>query len=93
MGLCQSIALRVVVHDTKNEKGVYKFSMKQLKMFRTYQDIFNLINVRPEYGDKIYCNNHVQLEEVHIRSIFQINNLVVKNGKIIKYRIFMEATY
>jgi len=94
MGLCQSAALKITVFNTHGDKSVYYFSMKRLKTFRTFQEVFNLIDVNLDYTDKVYCNSHIGLDEMSRNDTFQIKDLVIKNKqKVMKYRVCMESMY
>ncbi len=93
MGNCQSIALKIYIHDLKGHTHVRKFTMKQMKTFRTIGEVLNLLNLQLEPNDKLYYNNHVGLEEVPRQTRFQIRDLIVKNSKVIRFRIVMEPSY
>lgn len=94
MGLCQSSALKITVFNTHGDKQVYYFSMKRMKTFRTFQEVFNLVDVNLDYTDKVYCNSHIGLDEMSRNETFQIKDLVIKNNKkVMKYRIVMEGMY
>ncbi len=93
MGICQSIALKIYVHNLKGDTAIHSFTMKQMRTFRTLGEVFNLIGLQLESGDKLYYNNHVTLEEVPRTAQFQIRDLIIKNSKIIRYRIVMEPSY
>lgn len=93
MGICQSVALKIYVHDLKGHTDVHSFTMKQMRTFRTLGELFNLMRLQLEPMDKLYYNNHVALEEVSRSAQFQIRDLIIKNSKIIRYRIVMEPSY
>lgn len=93
MGICQSTALKITVFNLEGNKDVYNFTMKQMKAFPNIGEVFKLINVKLTETDRIYFNSHVGLEEVTRTSQFQIRDLVVKNSKVIKYRIIMDPCY
>jgi hypothetical protein len=93
MGNCQSIALKIFIHDLKGGTIIHKFTMDQMRTFRTIGEVFSLIQLHLEPTDKIYYNSHVGLQEVLKTDTFQIRDLIIKNSKIIRYRIVMEQTY
>lgn len=93
MGNCQSTALKIFVHEMNGHVKIHNFTMKQMKTFRSVGEVFNLINVKLEPEDRIFFNSHIGLEEVTRTATFQIRNLVIKNLKVIKYRIVMEPMY
>ena len=77
----------------KGHTDIHKFTMKEMKTFRTLGEVFNLIQLKLDDNDKLYYNNHIGLEEVPRHAQFQIRDLIVKNSKGIKFRIVMEPSY
>lgn len=93
MGICQSTALKITVFNLEGNKEVYNFTMKQMKAFPNLGEVFNYIGVKLNSTDRIYFNSHMGLEEVTRTSQFQIRDLIIKNSKVIKYRIVMDPSY
>lgn len=93
MGICQSTALRVIVYDFDGNKTVHNFSMKKMRTFRSIGDVLNSTSVNLQPQDRIYIQSHVGVAELSTASTFQIHNLVIKNQKLLKYRVVMEPMY
>jgi hypothetical protein len=94
MGICQSSALEVIVHDVENKKKKYYFSMKKMRTFHTVGDVLGLVGVELSPQDKVYVRSHVGLEEVPTHFQFQIRDLIIKDGRrVMKYRITMNSMY
>lgn len=93
MGICQSTALKVIIYDFDGQKTVHNFSMKKMRTFRTIGDVLNSSDVNLQAQDRIYVQSHIGLGELSTASTFQIQNLVIKNQKLLKYRVIMEPMY
>ncbi len=93
MGICQSTALKVTVYDFDGHKTVHNFTMKKMRTFRSIGDVLNSTSVNLQPQDRIYIQSHVGLGELSTSSSFQIHDLIIKNHKLLKYRIIMTPMY
>jgi hypothetical protein len=94
MGICQSSALRVIVHEPECAKKTYYFSMKKMRSFRNLGELLSSSNVILDKKDRLFYQTYGGLAEIFPGSQFEIRSLIVKNRLgILKYRIVMESMY
>lgn len=94
MGICQSAALKVVVHGAEKKGKSHYFTMKKMRTFQSLGDVLNAVNVDLAPSDKIYIRTFIGLTEVLTYHKFQIQEVFVKDlHGTFKYRIVMESLY
>ena len=94
MGICQSSALKVVVHSADKKKKVHYFTMKKMRTFQSLGDVLNAVNINLTPSDKIYIRTILGPTEVLTYYKFQIQDVFIKDlDENFKYKIGMEPMY